>query len=1406
MIRVKSAERVETDKREPHKITSPFVLESPHTHQDPKAAETSPATFLTCAIRKKEGVLGDLMGIKSEKKGKKGDPRVWIICPCKNSTESDSQRKAYAQEIVKGELPTVPPGNHLVDARAVFLKPETQPADKDLFLLQVTHPAINQDTQEKLEESVAQALRAIKDEMEVQKQFETTEANNAYYNKFMASAPPLEEEHQIHEQGATGDTAGTKETPTLPTNSEGKIPGAKDDQNIWASPNMPPLPQLQKRADVSESMIIIYKNDNSKNKKTFKQLAKEHLDDLGFGTLTYPVLSQENAGGIRSEDIWGYLLRYDQIKEEGTQKEKKRGTYAAWIKEDVKEQWLAKAYDTVSLNNDLKMMILVRDINKAPIFNDLKVHFAVWEENVMTFLHALMQKKKQKPGKKGKQNPPPNPTPITATTAELKQEREWIEAIRAQETRNLENIENNKKARETKAKLDKEIEEQNKIKEITAKEIEDQKAKKEDMFKEMITITDAINNLKMAQSARASARTSANTSRRQSRTASPTNLKSKLQIEVQKRKLEKEQEKLKNQIEELDNIKGTEEDMEIEGSEPEESGPSSSSHSDDSDPDSTASEKEDIESEIPRQNKNKKTEYQKKEEYEAKMRLKKAMNPNRFVCPEVECETSSTQEKKLANHIINHHDNTKYAQEAREALQRIKTENKKEKKDRAKNKAKRNKEEAEARHQKEIDDLNKAAAKMEEEYKQNKKHIKTKLEEEHKQKKEVKQEKSDTESQREHSEEEERSNKKQKRKKKKKDRDESEEDDTRNSTKKPKKKKRKKDDKGSDSSSSSSDSEEYKEENNKKKKWKLDVKPLNFKWENYIKPTCLTENPPELLKYFVEKKALTRSDIANPNRAYGDGRFKPMRTLLVAPLFETKYENIFKRLGLVNAANNELMAWYRAWQDARKDGEWENDDVGLQVSNGYDQLIEIKHSPLQSLMNGAPPLKSKRVLSKLTRQDVKQWMHAGRAYCISRGIYWKSFSRYMLTKNTLHEEILEGVRSRMQDKVFNDTAPWLITVYIEQIILEMMAPPEKFADMRIRLIEEHVRTIQKEETTVYMRTKLEEDAVQLTYVDPTYIGTKADGAGYIPDERRRNIKDNNFKKMIIDIITALGYYNDMNEKYLERQPSTEIEEEKPENILNDLTRFIKIKKARRTQEEGGSRVYKTKPEKQNLLGTALNKKIRELEEQLQAAKNKPGMFKESPRGTKAGASYHKLEEVAKSPHKWPCRECETRPGTDREKKDYCTNKHHCRVHDGEYMCMKSQECRERTGKVRALLEYKRTKLPAKANMVTCNEIMHIDDEELDAMDEEEMNQPCFFGRKCPQEPYGHHTTVCKVEMKGLSHRKPGQTWMECALEQEEFNSNPDNYGEGRHQQYGNQYNFKYHSGEEEEGQEEDENK
>ena len=142
---------------------------------------------------------------------------------------------------MKGVKPIIPPGSHLVAARAIFLKPDSQPADKDLFFLQVTHPSINQNTPEELKKSVAQALKTIKDDMKLQEHHHTAEVDNNYYNKYLASAPPHEEEQEEKEPGATGGAEKVKKEPTLPTDSGDKIPGAKEDQNMWTTPNMPQL-------------------------------------------------------------------------------------------------------------------------------------------------------------------------------------------------------------------------------------------------------------------------------------------------------------------------------------------------------------------------------------------------------------------------------------------------------------------------------------------------------------------------------------------------------------------------------------------------------------------------------------------------------------------------------------------------------------------------------------------------------------------------------------------------------------------------------------------------------------------------------------------------------------------------------------------------------------------------------------------------------------------------------------------------------------------------------------------------------------------------------------------------------------------------------------------------------------
>ena len=90
-------------------------------------------------------------------------------------------------------------------------------------------------------------------------------------------------------------------------------------------------------------------------------------------------------------------------------------------------------------------------------------------------------------------------------------------------------------------------------------------------------------------------------------------------------------------------------------------------------------------------------------------------------------------------------------------------------------------------------------------------------------------------------------------------------------------------------------------------------------------------------------------------------------------------------------------------------------------------------------------------VSRISPQDVKNWMNAGRRFCLDRGIYWKSFSRFIITKHTLHPSILEGVRKKIQDKAADSEATWNITTYIEKIIIEMMPKEERYEVMKKNL-------------------------------------------------------------------------------------------------------------------------------------------------------------------------------------------------------------------------------------------------------------------------------------------------------------------------------------------------------------------
>ena len=338
------------------------------------------------------------------------------------------------------------------------MRPDSQPADKDLFLLQVTHPSINQNTPEELKSSAAQALKMIKEGLELEELHHTTEVDNNHFNKYLASAPPYEEEHDI-ELGAAGGTKEVKKEPTLPFESVDKIPGSKEDQDMWRIPTMP---LLKTKEDKTGQMIIIYKNKNSKNKQTLKHLTKEYLRGIGLGNLTFQERSQENAEDASPEEIWGYLLRYVPEEEEGAKKgEKKAVTYASFIKEDVQDTWLDQAYQTINVNNDLRMTLLVKDANRDPILNDLKRHFAIWGEDVMTFLLQVIKDSEKEGTTEAKKEEPPIVPTITAE--ELRLDADKQAANRLMEKQKREHLEKEKQMAAITAKFNKDIEEKKEL-------------------------------------------------------------------------------------------------------------------------------------------------------------------------------------------------------------------------------------------------------------------------------------------------------------------------------------------------------------------------------------------------------------------------------------------------------------------------------------------------------------------------------------------------------------------------------------------------------------------------------------------------------------------------------------------------------------------------------------------------------------------------------------------------------------------------------------------------------------------------------------------------------------------------------------------------------------------------------
>ena len=474
-----------------------------------------------------------------------------------------------------------------------------------------------------------------------------------------------------------------------------------------------------------------------------------------------------------------------------------------------------------------------------------------------------------------------------------------------------------------------------------------------------------------------------------------------------------------------------------------------------------------------------------------------------------------------------------------------------------------------------------------------------------------------------------------------------------------------------------------------------------------------------------------------------------------------------------------MTVWYDAWREARKDGEWLDDDSRLQVSNGYNQLMESHSRMLKNLLDGAPRLKNRASPERITPQDVKKWMARGRVYCIKNAIYWKTFAKYMITDVTLHPKIKEQLDLRMNTKTFSSEAAWTITVYIERIIIEMLDPEESFGEREDRLVDKHVRTLQKEESATQLRAELESDALQLTYLDPSYIRTKRQGKGYINEDVAKIGMEGIRRRLLVNILKAADYYVDLNEMYSIRKESSTVEEEDERDVINDLTKLLKTKKARKAKE-AESRVYSTQPKK---AATASEKALhRQLQEKLQQVNSKidrrfKGQLDTDKDPSKSTRNIKDVGlKIPYSEFKNPCHKCEKKPGTDKERKAMCAASDHCWNHDGEYMCTKAATCRIRTEKVNELMAFRKKNIPVQASMTTVNQILTYTEEDLREIP---ADRPCLKGEHCLQQTGGTHSRVCRTQMaeiealngQGPDPAAPGREYVE---EQQTFNLDPNN--------------------------------
>ena len=222
----------------------------------------------------------------------------------------------------------------------------------------------------------------------------------------------------------------------------------------------------------------------------------------------------------------------------------------------------------------------------------------------------------------------------------------------------------------------------------------------------------------------------------------------------------------------------------------------------------------------------------------------------------------------------------------------------------------------------------------------------------------------------------------------------------------------------------------------------------------------------------------------------------------------------------------------------------------LQVVNSFDQLTNSKASVrIKTLLEDAPTLQGRASVNLLSAQVVKLWLREERIYCLTHKIHWSSFSRYLVTKQTLHPYLLSAVKRKMSDKQLQTETAWTLSTFIKKIILEQLPREQRYDISQSEMIATHVEHLVGEHSdTRYLRQHLDDVALSLTWNHPYFKQAKEINRGFVGPAEQIKITMQLKKAMLVDIVTKAGFRSDLQKSYGNCHPRTKLDSVLPAEV------------------------------------------------------------------------------------------------------------------------------------------------------------------------------------------------------------------------------------------------------------------